>query len=97
MAAIAHTTDDFHCQTFVRDVQKSLPSYARPVFLRLSPEVDKTGITHSLVKFCRHLYIYSRVVLYVTLQWNTKDDVLRKVSAGFVWKPVEFSVVGETC
>ncbi|KAI7810951.1 long-chain fatty acid transport protein 1b [Triplophysa rosa] len=43
MAAIAHTTDDFHCQRFVGDVQKRLPSYARPVFIRLSPEVDKTG------------------------------------------------------
>lgn len=43
MAAIADVTNDFNCETFLRDVQNALPSYARPVFLRLSPEVDKTG------------------------------------------------------
>lgn len=45
MAAIAHNTHDFDSGMFAGDVQKSLPSYARPVFLRLSPEVDKTGAT----------------------------------------------------
>ncbi|XP_051992961.1 long-chain fatty acid transport protein 1b [Xyrauchen texanus] len=43
MAAIADMTNNFDCEKFVRDVQSTLPSYARPVFLRLSPEVDKTG------------------------------------------------------
>lgn len=43
MAAIADPENDFDCETFLRDVQNALPSYARPVFLRLSPEVDKTG------------------------------------------------------
>uniref|UniRef100_A0A671RFT2 Very long-chain fatty acid transport protein n=1 Tax=Sinocyclocheilus anshuiensis TaxID=1608454 RepID=A0A671RFT2_9TELE len=43
MAAIVDVTNDFNCETFLRDVQNALPSYARPVFLRLSPEVDKTG------------------------------------------------------
>ncbi|KAI2668972.1 Long-chain fatty acid transport protein 1 [Labeo rohita] len=43
MAAIADVTNDFNFETFLRDVQKALPSYARPVFLRLLPEVDKTG------------------------------------------------------
>ncbi|KAK2909512.1 hypothetical protein Q8A67_005349 [Cirrhinus molitorella] len=43
MAAIADVTNNFNCETFLRDVQNALPSYARPVFLRLSPEVDKTG------------------------------------------------------
>uniref|UniRef100_A0A673KX21 Long-chain-fatty-acid--CoA ligase n=1 Tax=Sinocyclocheilus rhinocerous TaxID=307959 RepID=A0A673KX21_9TELE len=43
MAAIVDVMNDFNCETFLRDVQNALPSYARPVFLRLSPEVDKTG------------------------------------------------------
>lgn len=47
MAAIADVTNDFNFETFLRDVQKALPSYARPVFLRLLPEVDKTGDSHA--------------------------------------------------
>ncbi|XP_066516576.1 long-chain fatty acid transport protein 1-like [Hoplias malabaricus] len=43
MAAIAHSGDSFNCDSFLKDVQKCLPSYARPVFLRLCPEVDTTG------------------------------------------------------
>uniref|UniRef100_A0AAR2KL18 long-chain-fatty-acid--CoA ligase n=1 Tax=Pygocentrus nattereri TaxID=42514 RepID=A0AAR2KL18_PYGNA len=43
MAAIADSTGSFDCETFLQEVQKSLPSYACPVFLRLSPEVDTTG------------------------------------------------------
>uniref|UniRef100_A0A3B1K8F5 Very long-chain fatty acid transport protein n=1 Tax=Astyanax mexicanus TaxID=7994 RepID=A0A3B1K8F5_ASTMX len=43
MAAIADSTGSFDCETFLQEVQKSLPSYARPLFLRLSPEVDTTG------------------------------------------------------
>lgn len=43
MAAIADVMNDFNCEMFLRDVQNALPSYTRPVFLRLSPEVDKTG------------------------------------------------------
>ncbi|XP_051741938.1 long-chain fatty acid transport protein 1b [Ctenopharyngodon idella] len=42
MAAIADLTNDFDCKAFLQDVQNALPSYARPVFLRFSPEVDKT-------------------------------------------------------
>ncbi|TTY05120.1 Long-chain fatty acid transport protein 4 [Bagarius yarrelli] len=43
MAAIAdpdHTTD---LEKFSRELEKTLPPYARPVFLRFLPEVDKTG------------------------------------------------------
>ena len=43
MAAIAdpsHTTD---LEKFVKDMEKALPPYARPVFLRFLPEVNKTG------------------------------------------------------
>uniref|UniRef100_A0A9J8BZA1 Arachidonate--CoA ligase n=1 Tax=Cyprinus carpio carpio TaxID=630221 RepID=A0A9J8BZA1_CYPCA len=43
MAAIAdpdHTTD---LAKFSRDLEKALPPYARPVFLRFLPEVNKTG------------------------------------------------------
>ncbi|KAG7477307.1 hypothetical protein MATL_G00092960 [Megalops atlanticus] len=43
MAAIAdpaHTTD---LECFAKDLEKALPPYARPVFLRFLPEVNKTG------------------------------------------------------
>uniref|UniRef100_A0A8C3AKR3 Long-chain-fatty-acid--CoA ligase n=1 Tax=Cyclopterus lumpus TaxID=8103 RepID=A0A8C3AKR3_CYCLU len=43
MAAIADTTGNFDCNSFLQKVQQALPSYARPVFLRISPHVDTTG------------------------------------------------------
>ncbi|XP_054636177.1 long-chain fatty acid transport protein 1-like isoform X2 [Dunckerocampus dactyliophorus] len=43
MAAIAHTGDHFDLDAFLTAVQKALASYARPVFLRLTPAVDTTG------------------------------------------------------
>ncbi|XP_028454357.1 long-chain fatty acid transport protein 1a isoform X2 [Perca flavescens] len=43
MAAIADTTGSFDCKGFLQKVQHALPSYARPVFLRISPHVDTTG------------------------------------------------------
>ncbi|XP_033480303.2 long-chain fatty acid transport protein 1-like [Epinephelus lanceolatus] len=43
MAAIAHTEGQFDLEAFLIAVQKALPSYARPMFLRLMPSVDTTG------------------------------------------------------
>ncbi|KAI3352950.1 hypothetical protein L3Q82_019517, partial [Scortum barcoo] len=43
MAAIAHAGGQFDLDMFLIAVQKALPSYARPVFLRLMPSVDTTG------------------------------------------------------
>ncbi|XP_044046182.1 long-chain fatty acid transport protein 1-like [Siniperca chuatsi] len=43
MAAIAHTGGQFDLDAFLIAVQKALPSYACPVFLRLMPSVDTTG------------------------------------------------------
>ncbi|XP_017309586.1 long-chain fatty acid transport protein 1a [Ictalurus punctatus] len=43
MAAIADSAGNFNCESFLREVQKVLPPYARPVFLRISPQVDTTG------------------------------------------------------
>ncbi|XP_067438688.1 long-chain fatty acid transport protein 1-like [Thunnus thynnus] len=43
MAAIAHAGGQFDLDAFLIAVQKALPSYARPVFLRLMPSVDTTG------------------------------------------------------
>ncbi|XP_054460672.1 long-chain fatty acid transport protein 1-like [Anoplopoma fimbria] len=43
MAAIAHAGGQFDLDAFFIAVQKALPSYARPVFLRLMPSVDTTG------------------------------------------------------
>ncbi|KAL7883676.1 hypothetical protein SRHO_G00013340 [Serrasalmus rhombeus] len=43
MAAIADIAGGFNCESFLREIQKALPPYARPVFLRISPHVDTTG------------------------------------------------------
>eukprot|EP00064_Thunnus_orientalis_P021040 superscaffoldBa00006145_g21194 len=43
MVAIAHAGGQFDLDAFLIAVQKALPSYARPVFLRLMPSVDTTG------------------------------------------------------
>ncbi|KAG2469733.1 long-chain fatty acid transport protein 4 [Polypterus senegalus] len=43
MAAIADPSNGIDLEKFVKDVEKELPSYARPVFIRLLPEVNKTG------------------------------------------------------
>uniref|UniRef100_A0A8C5CGP7 long-chain-fatty-acid--CoA ligase n=1 Tax=Gadus morhua TaxID=8049 RepID=A0A8C5CGP7_GADMO len=43
MAAIADIAGSFNCKTFLKEVQQALPPYARPVFLRISPQVDTTG------------------------------------------------------
>uniref|UniRef100_A0A8D3CDF8 Long-chain-fatty-acid--CoA ligase n=1 Tax=Scophthalmus maximus TaxID=52904 RepID=A0A8D3CDF8_SCOMX len=43
MAAIAHAGGPFDLAAFLIAVKKALPSYARPVFLRLMPSVDTTG------------------------------------------------------
>uniref|UniRef100_A0A672HZE7 Long-chain-fatty-acid--CoA ligase n=1 Tax=Salarias fasciatus TaxID=181472 RepID=A0A672HZE7_SALFA len=43
MAAIAHAGGQIDLDAFLSTVQKALPSYARPVFLRLMPSVDTTG------------------------------------------------------
>ncbi|KAJ3600266.1 hypothetical protein NHX12_031252 [Muraenolepis orangiensis] len=43
MAAIADSTGSFNSKTFLKEVQQALPPYARPVFLRIAPQVDTTG------------------------------------------------------
>uniref|UniRef100_A0A3Q3IQ81 Very long-chain fatty acid transport protein n=2 Tax=Monopterus albus TaxID=43700 RepID=A0A3Q3IQ81_MONAL len=43
MAAISHAGDQFDLVAFLIAIQKALPSYACPVFLRLMPSVDTTG------------------------------------------------------
>uniref|UniRef100_A0A3Q1JI98 Very long-chain fatty acid transport protein n=1 Tax=Anabas testudineus TaxID=64144 RepID=A0A3Q1JI98_ANATE len=43
MAAIAYEGHKFDLDAFLTAVQKALPSYACPVFLRLMPSVDTTG------------------------------------------------------
>lgn len=43
MAAIADPAQSTDLEKFVKDMEKALPPYARPVFLRFLPEVNKTG------------------------------------------------------
>lgn len=43
MAAVADSTGSFDHVSFLQKIQRALPPYARPVFLRISPHVDTTG------------------------------------------------------
>uniref|UniRef100_A0A4W3GIR2 Arachidonate--CoA ligase n=1 Tax=Callorhinchus milii TaxID=7868 RepID=A0A4W3GIR2_CALMI len=43
MAAVADPNQTVDLERFYRDLEKALPSYARPVFLRILPEVSKTA------------------------------------------------------
>lgn len=43
MAAIADISGSFDSSSFLQKIQRALPPYARPVFLRISPHVDTTG------------------------------------------------------
>ncbi|XP_036407890.1 long-chain fatty acid transport protein 1-like [Megalops cyprinoides] len=43
MAAIADGAGHFDCNSFLCQVQKALPPYARPIFLRICSQVDTTG------------------------------------------------------
>uniref|UniRef100_W5M3V5 long-chain-fatty-acid--CoA ligase n=2 Tax=Lepisosteus oculatus TaxID=7918 RepID=W5M3V5_LEPOC len=43
MAAIADPHNGTDLEKFGRELERALPPYARPVFLRLLPEVNKTG------------------------------------------------------
>lgn len=43
MAAVADATGTFDQVGFLQKIQRALPPYARPVFLRISPQVDTTG------------------------------------------------------
>lgn len=45
MAAIADPSHSTDLEKLVKDMEKALPPYARPVFLRFLPEVNKTGKT----------------------------------------------------
>jgi hypothetical protein len=44
MAAIVDEHGTLDLKKLYNDLQQSLPSYARPVFLRIGQEVDVTGL-----------------------------------------------------
>ena len=44
MAAIADEAKSIDLKALYRDMQKALPAYARPVFLRFMEEVEYTGM-----------------------------------------------------
>lgn len=50
MAAVADSTGSFDRVSFLQKIQRALPPYARPVFLRISPHVDTTGKFYLLCK-----------------------------------------------
>lgn len=72
MAAIADSTGSFNCESFLREVQKVLPPYARPVFLRVSPQVDTTGeLLLHLHSITRPVYLYT---FYIGVVLLTPDN-----------------------
>uniref|UniRef100_A0A4W4HDI9 Very long-chain fatty acid transport protein n=1 Tax=Electrophorus electricus TaxID=8005 RepID=A0A4W4HDI9_ELEEL len=90
MAVIADTTRNFNYDTFLQGVMKRLPSYARPIFLRLSPVVDTTGTfkiqktrfqkegydpRHSTDRF---YFLNSRMGRYVALTEEVYNDILEE-------------------
>src|SRR4029434_8647117 len=60
MPAVADPEQSTNRETFVRDMDKALPAYARPVFLRFLPEVNKTGETpkHTFTHVYTHTYVH---------------------------------------
>lgn len=48
MAAIADPNGQLSPNALYQELQKVLAPYARPIFLRLLPQVDTTGLPHSL-------------------------------------------------
>jgi hypothetical protein len=45
MAAVASPTGNCDLEQFVQALEKELPLYARPIFLRVLPELHKTGLS----------------------------------------------------
>lgn len=45
MAAVANPTGSCDLEHFAQLLEKELPLYARPIFLRLMPELHKTGLS----------------------------------------------------
>lgn len=43
MAAVASPTSNCDLKSFAQALEKELPLYARPIFLRFLPELHKTG------------------------------------------------------
>lgn len=43
MAAVASPTSSCDLKSFAQTLEKELPLYARPIFLRFLPELHKTG------------------------------------------------------
>lgn len=44
MAAVASPTSSCDLTSFAQTLEKELPLYARPIFLRFLPELHKTGL-----------------------------------------------------
>lgn len=45
MAAVANPAGSCDLEHFAQLLEKELPLYARPIFLRLLPELHKTGLS----------------------------------------------------
>lgn len=45
MAAVANPSGSCDLERFAQLLEKELPLYARPIFLRLMPELHKTGLS----------------------------------------------------
>uniref|UniRef100_A0A8C5H011 Very long-chain fatty acid transport protein n=1 Tax=Gouania willdenowi TaxID=441366 RepID=A0A8C5H011_GOUWI len=90
MAAITHNGDQLDLGSFLITAQKSLPSYAIPVFLRLMPSVDTTG-TFKIQKMRlqkegfkpsnpseKMYFLNSRTGSYVAITDELYNDIMEK-------------------
>uniref|UniRef100_A0A8C6VZN4 Arachidonate--CoA ligase n=1 Tax=Nothobranchius furzeri TaxID=105023 RepID=A0A8C6VZN4_NOTFU len=80
MAAIADPSRSTNLEKFVKDMEKVLPPYARPVFLRCLPEVDKTvcvqvsrtSTPHTLL----HTHTHTKANSHPRIFYSQTDSVL---------------------
>lgn len=90
MAAVADPDHKSDLEKFVKDLKKSLPGYSHPVFLRLLPEVNKTGTYKFQKTDMRKEGFNPKVVkdaLYVLDSQQGKyipldDDIYQRIQSG---------------
>ena len=66
MAAIVEPTEGLDLNSFLSSIQKQLPSYARPLFLRLVAQVKTTFI----------LTVFIMMYNFIILQWKTLTVII---------------------
>ena len=61
MAAIVDQNDNLDLSQLNKELQKTLPPYARPLFIRLIKEADLTGKLVSRFTCCKFFHCYPEI------------------------------------